>query len=101
MDYSITILLISVMLCIAVAIFFAPWAILKYYNKDKKKAYLTKIVSSGRLKFVGTKALCFCLITFSFNFFQIIPATYKSFYYNRWSIYLQVSDLDFLNGSKD
>jgi hypothetical protein len=70
MEYSMTILLISVMLGIAVAIFFAPWVILKYYNKDKKDPYLSRVISSGKLKFVSTKALCFCLIIFSLNLFS-------------------------------
>lgn len=70
MEYSMTILLISVMLGVAVAVFFAPWAIFKYYNKDKKKAYLSKVISSGKLKFVSTKALCFCLIIFLLNLYS-------------------------------
>jgi hypothetical protein len=70
MEYSITVLLISVMLLVAVAIFLAPWVILKYYNKDKRKAYLSKVISSGMLKFVSIKALCFSLIIFSLNWFS-------------------------------
>ena len=69
MEYSITILLISVMLVVAVGIFFTPWVILKYFNRDKRRSYLFKVISYGKLKFVTLKALCFCLIILSLNWF--------------------------------